>query len=343
MTYSPLTDYAGSILIGVFPNNVVDYREAFNSVLQVLSNHTHDGTTTGGAKLNAATSLQALSITGALIQDGTISSSKLAAATSFSTIANDTYLLFRNFDDNADIDGLKLNVSDHLEFDPDIDKLRMAHDVEFGGAESGGGTLALFKVNTSNQWEFSNTFYSRNMLFVASDTYDIGSASSVARRVYANSIYGNTLFPTRSAFFAHRTSAASNVTGDGTTYTIVFDAELMDVNSDFNTSDGLFTAPVSGVYHFSGAIGAGGTDSKSHLIADFIITLSAGGSRILRFAQIDPADHEFWSGGGSIVVALAAGDTVGMRLTVAGGSKNVSIGETMASTYLNYFSGCLLG
>lgn len=60
---------------------------------------------------------------------------------------------------------------------------------------------------------------------------------------------GRILTPTRPAFSAYRTKASSGA-NNGTTGTIVFNNEDHDIGNCFNTSDGKFTAPISGIYRF---------------------------------------------------------------------------------------------
>jgi hypothetical protein len=52
--------------------------------------------------------------------------------------------------------------------------------------------------------------------------------------------------PARPSFSAYRTAGS----GSGTTGVIVFNNEDHDIGSCFNTSDGKFTAPIAGIYHF---------------------------------------------------------------------------------------------
>ena len=53
--------------------------------------------------------------------------------------------------------------------------------------------------------------------------------------------------PTRPAFHArHTTGSTVGITG-----TIVFDTEDFDIGSNYDTSNGRFTAPVAGIYYFS--------------------------------------------------------------------------------------------
>ena len=50
------------------------------------------------------------------------------------------------------------------------------------------------------------------------------------------------------AFSTKLSSIVYNVTGDGTEYTVIWNSEIFDQNSDFNTSTGTFTAPITGRY-----------------------------------------------------------------------------------------------
>lgn len=61
--------------------------------------------------------------------------------------------------------------------------------------------------------------------------------------------------PSQPAFLAS-VAAASNVTGDGTVYTLTTAAEIFDQNSDFASNT--FTAPVTGRYYISGSVLVGG-------------------------------------------------------------------------------------
>jgi len=57
---------------------------------------------------------------------------------------------------------------------------------------------------------------------------------------------GRILTPARPSFSAYRTAGS----GSGTTGVIVFNNEDHDIGGCYNTSDGKFTAPIAGIYHF---------------------------------------------------------------------------------------------
>jgi len=69
---------------------------------------------------------------------------------------------------------------------------------------------------------------------------------------------GGTAQTTSPCFSAYLNTGVTNQTGDGTTYTILFDTKLVDTTTSYNTGTGLFTAPVTGNYLFSANITAAG-------------------------------------------------------------------------------------
>tara|TARA_R100000426_G_C4771286_1_gene91034 strand:- start:33 stop:566 length:534 start_codon:yes stop_codon:yes gene_type:complete len=59
---------------------------------------------------------------------------------------------------------------------------------------------------------------------------------------------GRVLTPARPAFRARLDGPSSNATGSQGT--LVFNNEDFDIGGNYNTSDGLFTAPIGGIYQF---------------------------------------------------------------------------------------------
>ena len=81
-----------------------------------------------------------------------------------------------------------------------------------------------------------------------SDAYVLSaSATPGTTNVMRVSTAGEINYPLQPAFFVYSTAGVTNVTGDGTQYTIaVFDTEVFDQNGDFASNT--FTAPVTGRY-----------------------------------------------------------------------------------------------
>jgi hypothetical protein len=145
--------------------------------------------------------------------------------------------------------------------------------------------------------------------------------------------------PLQPAFNAIVGTTIANVTGDGTSYTVIFNSEEFDTNADFNTTTGLFTAPVAGVYSFTAGISLSGIASD-HTVSDIRIedntdgwlqhrnNIYAGAAGILRYITL------------AAVFYMDASDTAGVTVIVYNGSKVVDV--LGASYPYSWFSGCLL-
>lgn len=65
---------------------------------------------------------------------------------------------------------------------------------------------------------------------------------------------GERTMPTQPAFLAFNTATDTNVTGNGTVYTVICNSEVYDQNSDYNNATGVFTASVTGRYFLKGRV-----------------------------------------------------------------------------------------
>ena len=145
--------------------------------------------------------------------------------------------------------------------------------------------------------------------------------------------------PLQPSFSAIVSSTISNVTGDSTAYIIVYNSEEFDTNGDFNTTDGLFTAPVAGVYSFTAGVVLGGITS-SHTKCDIFI----GDGTDNWFGAAENLYAVSWSGNRYLDLAaifwMDAGVTAHVELRIYNGAKVIDV--TGASYPVNWFSGCLL-
>jgi hypothetical protein len=123
-------------------------------------------------------------------------------------------------------------------------------------------------------------------------------------------------------FFAYLSSNKSDVTGDGTNYTIPFDTATINVGTCYNTSTGTFTAPQTGMYlisssvYFSGVVAATGTISLIGYI---------GSAYSLRQNQICTTFTNDLSIPTAQLIHMTAGDTMTITGSIIGSSKVVSI------------------
>jgi len=148
--------------------------------------------------------------------------------------------------------------------------------------------------------------------------------------------------PLQPAFFAYNSTLRTNVTGDGTSYTIVFNTDLLDQNSDYNNTTGVFTAPVTGFYKFFASVSILDLDGVQHTRGIFVFDLNAGTDTFSSYKSVcgsirRTVIHDL---GVNISTGayLTAADTVSVRLEIAPGSKIVDVEASL----LTSFSGSLM-
>jgi hypothetical protein len=137
---------------------------------------------------------------------------------------------------------------------------------------------------------------------------------------------GNQLNTTRSCVLAYVSSNINNVTGDATVYTIIFDSTKFDQNSNFNTSTGVFTAPVTGRYLVTTFVTLGSL-SALHTGLTFVLvttTTNYGLVQSLNPGVIRDTGNNL-TVTSSIVVPLSATNTAQLNMGVSGSTKTVGI------------------
>ena len=145
---------------------------------------------------------------------------------------------------------------------------------------------------------------------------------------------GQVTKPLQPSFLA-TASAVSSVTGDGTLYTIIFNNETYDINSNFDGTS-TFTAPVSGTYLFSILIDATNIASANTQTAVYLTTSNRNFS--IDYSNWYPSvtSNEMVKAF-SFLAYLDASDTALVKIKVSNGSKGVNL------TTSTSFSGFLLG
>lgn len=154
---------------------------------------------------------------------------------------------------------------------------------------------------------------------------------------------GEFQYPTQPAFYARRNTTATNVTGAGATYTVIFDTEETDRNADYNPATGVLTSTLALMWTFSvvltfTGLAAANTSCSINLVTTTrSIQLFTGNIGALR----DPANNLVMAWGG-ITVPMVATNTASVQVTINGGGGNtVSVlGSAGPNTF---FSGYALG
>ncbi len=129
--------------------------------------------------------------------------------------------------------------------------------------------------------------------------------------------------------FLARSASQSDVTGDGTTYTIQYTSEIFDQNNNFDGTS-TFTAPVTGVYYLDAINSLAGL-TVSHTGLDFIIVTS---NRSYTLDTCNPGIQilsTFYKSNGSVLADMDAADTATVTISVSGSTKVVDV--TTTSTF----------
>ena len=150
--------------------------------------------------------------------------------------------------------------------------------------------------------------------------------------------------PLQPAFFAYVTSTIPAVTGDGTGYQVIYDSTKFNIQNGYNASTGSFTAPVSGIYHFTASVYWLNV-TPSHTTGSINIATTAYGP-VSGFTG-NPASIRNASNAESSTVAatvqMAAGETASVTTIVLGGTKVISIaGTALNGVFISTFTGALL-
>ena len=150
--------------------------------------------------------------------------------------------------------------------------------------------------------------------------------------------------PLQPAFFAYVTTTIPNVTGDGTGYQVIFDSTKFNIQNGYNTATGNFTAPVSGIYHFTAAVYWLNV-TNAHTTGSVNLATTAYGP-ISGFTGSPAAIRNASNAESSTVAAtvqMTAGDIANVSTIVLGGTKVISIaGTSLNGVLLSTFTGALL-
>lgn len=160
--------------------------------------------------------------------------------------------------------------------------------------------------------------------------------TSSTAKIDSSNRYTNTSQP---AFLAYVTNVQSNVTGDGTIYTVVYDTESFDNGANFDPATGIFTAPVTGYYQFNCLVSYN-IDTATPSAGAVILSTTSQDYSISRIGSATDVST-VTSRTGSIIVPLTATNTARLQLRLDGSTKAVDIIAASSGRPNTHFSGFL--
>lgn len=200
--------------------------------------------------------------------------------------------------------------------------------ISTGGA--GGGDPYLHFTNNVANWTIGIDNSVSDQLTVAAS-----NALGTSNVAYSTS-GGIWRYPLQTAFNAHKDADANDVTGNGANYVPVYNITKMNVGSNYNSANGIYTAPVTGKYLFTNVAYFDGC-TVAYLIRSLLTT----SNRSYYFTNFRAATPNPGSVGGSVLADMDTGDTAYMTLYTFGEAGNTDdfIG---AEINRNHFAGILV-
>ena len=185
-----------------------------------------------------------------------------------------------------------------------------------GSSDSGAeGAFAVFIQNTTNKWQMGmNTDNSFRL-------YSYGASAEVLNMDSS----GAMIKALQPAFCSHPASDINNLSAGGVSNTtLVFGTERFDQSGDYNNSNGIFTAPVTGKYQLQFSVRLQQVDTATASY-DFMITTS-NDTYMHRFdPDFGDSDTEFLTVSLGVLADMDASDTAKLEYYINAGSSQTDV------------------
>jgi C1q domain-containing protein len=141
-------------------------------------------------------------------------------------------------------------------------------------------------------------------------------------------------------FYAYVGTTVTDVTGDGTSYTVIFNTAEFNTGSAYDTATGIFTAPVTGNYFYSCQVALAGLAAGN---TTGYIKTERSGTNVFTYTEVNPGGMRdgnnvtYISQSGLVRLSGALGLDFRVAIVVNGGAKVVDV-KGASSGYTSQFS-----
>lgn len=204
----------------------------------------------------------------------------------------------------------------------------------FGTCAIAGGGTSLTSTPTNGQLLIGNTGTSSYNLA----TLTSGAGISITNGAGSVTVTATTPVPVLTpVFLARQTATTSNVTGDGTNYTIIFDTADKNIGSAYDTTTGIFTAPDTDTYILMFCVETGDIGA-AHTLMDLKISTGSGNQAHGFYGNpFNSAVSGRFQVSQCVAMNISGLDTAFVSFTVSNGTKIVDV--IGAASYETWFSG----
>jgi hypothetical protein len=194
--------------------------------------------------------------------------------------------------------------------------------ITVGGANVGDPSK-IYTITGAQSW-------AKGLDNSSSDSYKISAGTALGTTdKFIMTTAGHRTLPATCAFNV-KAALQSNVTGNGTVYTVTFTTTIFDQASNFSSPN--FTAPVSGNYYFSVNLSPGGfLAGHTSSIVNLVTTTNT-----YPIYEWNPSVTGLLQKRGVVLAFMNATDTAHVTIQVSGSTKVINIGATNNSTFMGF-------